>query len=175
MEWLGLVLDVDFSDGDDDFLGEASCEVNKKQLAEIYSVVEIAHLDETPEFDPECDDDDETVYIGNTNGIICFFAAAQQVLPDGAKVSVSYIGEPYWFYHDLIHSEYDSGDGSDLYVDSECEERALIMGAKLAAENGVSIADIARHLAKAEVQFKERFGYEADALGSFLECCSYSI
>lgn len=175
MEWEGLILDVDFgNDYDNEYTGACLIEVNRKQHAEVYGLCQFANWDEEPSFDSECDDEDETVYMTNADHMICFLAAAQDNLPEGTKVSLSYHGTPYWFYHDLIHAEYDSGDGTDIYVDADSETRALVMGAKLAAENGVSVAEIVRELAQAEKEYKERFGFETDALVSFLDCCTYA-
>lgn len=175
LEWNGIVLDVDFEDAyDRGFTGGFVAIVNKKQHAEVYKLGEFTHYDERPEFDPECDDDDETDTITTADHLICFLAAAATHLPKGTEIVLEYRGREYWFFHDLIHAEYDSGDGTDIYVDADSEQRALIMGAKLAAEHAVSIADIVRELATAENEYKERFGYETDALVSFLECCTYA-
>lgn len=176
IEWNGLVLLVHFADGydSDEYTGQMTAGVNKKQHAEVFSEIEFTHYDEKPEFDPECDDEEEDIYIGTADALICYLAAASEALPKGTEIAIEYHGSPYWFFHDLIHAEYDSGDGTDIYINSDSERRALLMGAKFAAENGVSLSEIARQLVIAEREYKERFGFETDALESFLDCCNYA-
>lgn len=163
---------VTFYDGDDEFTGACSWEVKRKYLADVWAQGEFRTDDfndpsEWQEFDEEDDDPDETIYPGSADALICFAAAASECRP--AEYAIDYHGSAYWFFHDMIHAEYDSGDGTDIYIDSDSEERALPMGAVLAAKAGVSIAEILRELVKAGSEFESRFGYSFDPIDSFLD------
>lgn len=161
---------VSFYDTDPEFTGDCQWEIKRKHLADVWAqgefrTDEFSYPDEWQEFGDD-DDPDETVYPGNADALICFAAAASQAKP--ATYEIDYHGSPYWFFHDMVHAEYDSGDGTDIYIDESSEERALPMGAKLAVQHGVSVAEVLRELVKAGNEFKERFGYEFDPIESFL-------
>ena len=162
---------VTFNEGDDEFTGDCSWEVNRKQLGDLYKESEFAldDFNDPDEWMVHFDDDDEeqTVYPGSADSLIVFLAAASQAKP--AVYEISYHGVSYWFFHDLIHAEYDSGDGSSIYIDQDSEERALPMGGKLAAQHGVSISEILGEIAKAQAEFEGRFGYEFNAIKAFLD------
>lgn len=163
---------VCFSDGGEEFTGDRAWSVNRKQLAELYAASEFKadffnDPDEDLTFDPELDDHSEEVWVSSADALIVFLAAASQA--EKALYEIDYHGSPYWFFHDMIHAEYDSGDGTDIYINEESEERALPMGATLAAKAGVSISEILTELVKAQGEFKERFGYDFDAIESFLD------
>lgn len=162
---------VTFHEGDAEFLGSSFWEVNRKQLGDLYKETEF-HLDDFNETDEwlEFDDDDdneERIYGGDANSLVIFLAAASQAKP--AAYVLDYHGSAYWFFHDMIHAEYDSGDGSETYIDAGSEERALPVGAELAAKAGISLSEIITELVKATPEFKERFNYEFDAVASFLK------
>ena len=123
---------VSFYEGDDEFTGSCSWEVKRKQLADVWAqetfeTDDFSDVDEDdgPQFD-EDDDPDETVYPGGADALIVWAAAASQCKP--AEYELSYHGSPYWFFHDMIHAEYDSGDGSAIFVNEDSEMRALPMG-----------------------------------------------
>lgn len=168
---------VTFHEGDEEYTGMCSWEVKRKQLADLwaqgeFSLDDFSDPEEWQEFADD-DDPDETIYPGSADALIIFLAAASCAKP--AEYALDYYGSAYWFFHDIIHAEYDSGDGSDIYINEDSEMRALPMGAKLAAEHGVSISEILRELSKAQSEFKERFSFDFDAIESFLDSVTITI
>ena len=164
--------DVTFRDhGYPEMTGDCYWEVNRKQLAELAEASDMSpdffnDPDEDLAYDPELHDEDDEVTVNSADALICFLAAASQ--QPKATYTLDYYGSEYWFFHDLVHAEYDSGDGSAVYINEASEERALPEGAERAARAGVSISEILTELAKAQGEFKERFGYDFDAIESFL-------
>jgi len=157
--------------GHEEMTGDCMWAVNRKQLARVANETKMDRdffdgNEEALEFDPECDDESDEETIGSADALIVFLAAASQLPP--AEYSLDYHGSAYWFFHDMIHAEYDSGDGSSVYIDEDSEMRALPMGAKLAAEHGVPIPDILKELAKAGNEFEGRFNFEFDPVEAFL-------
>jgi len=169
---------VTFRNGDEEFTGACSWEVKKKQLAEVFDATEmdLDFFSMEPEeiaFDSECDDEDEEMHIGSADALVVFAAAASTCKP--ATYEIDYYGSGYWFFHDMIHAKYDSGDGSAVFINSASEVRALPMGAKLAAEAGVSISEILRELVKAGNEFEDRFGFAFDPVESFLDSVEFTL
>lgn len=169
---------VTFRDHEGEMTGDCMWEVNRKQLAHVAASSEMDRdffdgNEEVLEFDPECDDEDEEATIGSADALIVFAAAASQLPP--AEYALDYYGSGYWFFHDMIHAEYDSGDGSSVYINEDSEMRALPMGAKLAAQHDVSISEILREVLKAQNEFKDRFGFDFDAIDSFLDSVTLTI
>lgn len=159
---------VTFHEGYEEFTGECAWSTKYVHLAQMLQEgMTDKHLCDYVSIPDEYDDDDESELISNADALICFLAAASQADPH--TYEIEYHGEPYWFFHDSVHAEYDSGDGSDLYVNEESEERALPIGAERAARHGVPIADIVRELAKAGAEFEDRFGYKFDPLTAFFD------
>ncbi len=162
---------VTFFDGDDEYTGASHWEVKRKDLADIWAQNEFSlkEFNESPEAwedDPD-DPDDEMICPGSSDALVIFAAAASQCNP--TEYELDYHGSAYWFFHDMVHAEYDSGDGSALYIDESSEMRALPEGAKRAAKHGVSISEIIRELAKVGPEFKERFKFDFDAVEAFLD------
>ena len=164
--------DVSFHDDDDweDHTGMCDWTVSKKQLADVYAATNFKDDNFEPQdltFDPEHDDDDEMAEMADADSLLIFLAAASTLPPTTYKID--YTGQAYWFFHDMIHAKYDSGDGSDVYIDENSEMRALPMGAKLAAEHGVPISDIIKELSKAGKEFEGRFGFDFDPVKAFFD------
>jgi len=160
-------------DNGEEYTGACSWEVNLAGLIRVYSETEF-HLDHFNDSDQFTEQDagdvdaDEDYSDGSADALIIFLAAASQ-LKTAKTFDITYYGEPYWFFHDTVHAEYDSGDGSEVYIDQDAEERALPMGAERAAKAGAPIADILRELVKAGNEFEERFGYKFDPVSAFLD------
>lgn len=163
--------------GYEEMTGDCAWEVKRQALAHVAHSTEMSRdffdNSEDLEFDPETDDEDEEVTIGSADGLIVFAAAASTCEP--ATYEIDYHGSGYWFFHDMIHAKYDSGDGSAVYINEQSEERALPMGAKLAAEAGVPISEILRELVKAGNEFEGRFGYPFDPVESFLDSVELTL
>ncbi len=152
--------------------GDCYWETNRKQIAKLASDSDMSQEffndpDEDLTYDPELHDEDDEVTIHSADALICFLAAASQ--QPKATYTIDYYGVSCWFFHDLCHAEYDSGDGSAVYINEQSEERALPEGAERAARAGVSISEILTELTKAQSEFEGRFGYEFDAVESFLD------
>jgi hypothetical protein len=153
-------------------------EIKRKQLAEVYKASEFnlnfwaGDTTQDLDFDPECDDEDDEVS-ADADSLIIFAAAASQLAP--AEYKLDYHGSGYWFFHDMVHAEYDSGDGSDLYINEDAEMRALPMGAKLAALADIPFSEIIGELSKVRPEFHERFGFDFDAIEKFLESVTVTV
>jgi len=111
------------------------------------------------------EDKEATVHLDNDDLIV--FLNAIMTEPR-RTYHFDFIGLSYWFWHDVTHAMNDVQGGS-VYVDAHSENRALYLGAKLALEQGVSLAQIVRELAKAEVAYEKRFNGPAGALDKFLQ------
>jgi len=161
---------VRFYEGDADpelGAGYSSWEVKTQHLADMLKRdMTDRYLDDSIDYEEEYDDDDKT-HISSADALICFLAATSQA--DSATYEIDYHGDAYWFFHDMIHAEYDSGDGSAVWIDENSEMRALSEGAKLAAKHDIPISDILRELTRATPEFHDRFGFEFDAVAAFLE------
>jgi hypothetical protein len=163
---------VTFRQGDDEFTGNCSWEISLADIAKIYAETEF-HLDHFSdpaaftEYNSEFDTD-LMFHDGSADALIILLAAASQ-LETPTTFDLTYHGEPYWFFHDTVHAEYDSGDGSEVYIDEDSETRALPMGAERAAEAGAPISGILRELVKAGNEFEDRFGFAFDPVEAFLE------
>lgn len=162
---------VTLHNGGDEYTGECAWEVKRKQLAEVFAATEMDNdffgmESEEFVFDPDDDEDEGSVH-SSADALIVFLAAASRCEP--TTYEIDYYGSGYWFCHDLIHAEYDSGDGSSIYIDQDSEERALPMGGKLAAQHGVSISEILGEIVKAQGEFESRFNYKFDAIEAFLD------
>jgi len=156
----------------ENFTGECQFEIKREQLAHIYRETDFA-LDHWSgdrsdlEYDPETDDPDEEIVSGSADSLIVVMAAAASLPARTYQIDYHGLGA-YWFFHDLIHAEYDTDAKGDINITIESEMRALPMGAVMAAQNGVSIEDIIPELLKAQSEFEQRFGSKFDAITEFL-------
>lgn len=95
---------------------------------------------------------------------ICVVACMIQL---GGEWEIYWEGDSeYWFFHDMTHAEFDfcpNARGKITLPEGipwEDEHRAMVLGAKKAREAGVSLGDIARQVARAELAWADRFGSE---------------
>ena len=159
------------SDYDEDPYGDGTpgfggtFEVDRKAYAKLYAEHEFALYS----FDglDEDDEDEEILEIPIGDDFIVWANAASI---EGGKWEVTYNGNPYWFFHDLIHAQYDCSGGNveiDRYGDAE--NRALFMGAEMAYDHDVRLNVILKELARTLKPFEERFGHETTALDRFAD------
>lgn len=171
-------LDVDLRDDnyDEDPFGDGTpgfgghFEVNRKQYAELHEACPFEHYsidEDSTTFDPEEDDEDETVNVPVGDDFIVF---ANAISIEGGDWRIDFHGNPYWFFHDLCHARYDcSGGRVEIDPHGDSENRALIEGAKEAHEQGIGLSLIFGQLAQVLKPFEERFSRSTDAIESFAE------
>lgn len=162
--------------GYEEMTGDCFFEVKRKDLAHVAENTELNrdYFDSDDiGYDPEEDDEEDEVQVSGADALLLFAAAASTLPP--ATYTVDYYGAPYWFFHDMIHAEYDSGDGSAVFINEDSETRALPMGAIAAARAGVPISDILRELVKAGNEFEDRFGFEFDPVSAFLDSAEITL
>jgi len=162
----------------EDYLGAGYWETSLKALHDLHEISQFKtdnfeFYNRDPIWDPDEHDEDETYGDSNGDVMILFLGAAHY---HGGEFTIDYHGSEYWFWHDAVHAEYDCGDGTDLYIDSDGEERALIEGAILAIKNGVPFSDVLSELSEVNqldastgMSFEERFGYKFDPVVALLE------
>ena len=120
-----------------------------------------------------CNDENDHhhgIYIADN--LISFINGVIYHLDDVSEINIKYNGNPYWFFHDLIHAR-DDCEGGVISVDSYSEEKALYLGAKLAAENNIDLNYILTALINVRKEFKNRFNYDTDAIDKFVSHLRY--